>query len=161
MTTPDPSPPYALRPAAQDAVTLLKADHALLGQLFAEYQQASSVANKQTLVADICVALSVHTQIEEEIFYPAMQSAMNDQGLIAEAWVGLADVKGLIAELEDIEPDGERYDAKVRLLRDQMQHLLDVERRELFPKARASSLDMAALGARMDARIQALLAQAV
>ncbi len=150
-----PSPP-----AAQDAVALLKADHALMKQLFAEYQQTLSVDNKQTLVAEICVALSVHTQIEEEIFYPAMQAALKDKRLMSEACVELASVKGLIAELEEVEPDGEVYDALVGRLRVRVKNHVCVEHRQLFPKARASSLDMVALGATMDARMQTLLAQA-
>ena len=148
------------KPAKKDAIALLKADHEAVSQLFAEYEKTRSVPNKKALVAEICTALSVHAQIEEEIFYPAVKAALKDKLLVPEATVEHAGVKDLIAQLEGVEPDGEMYDAKVKVLSEYVKHHVKEEQNEMFPKAKASSLDMAELGARMAARKDALLAQA-
>ena len=145
---------------AKDAIALLKADHEAVSQLFAEYEKTHSVANKKALVAEICTALSAHAQIEEEIFYPAVKAALKDKLLVPEATVEHAGVKSLIAQLEGAEPDGEMYDAKVKVLSEYIKHHVKEEQNEMFPKAKATSLDMAELGARMAARKDELLAQA-
>ena len=95
--------------AHKDAIALLKADHEAVSQLFAEFEKTHSTTNKKALVAEICTALSVHAQVEEEIFYPAVKAALKDKLLVPEATVEHAGVKGLIAQLEGAEPDGEMY----------------------------------------------------
>ena len=147
-------------PAPKDAVALLKADHEAVSQLFAEYEKTRSVPNKKALVAKICTALSVHAQIEEEIFYPAVKAALKDKLLVPEAAVEHAGVKDLIAQLKGLEPDGEMYDAKVKVLSEYVKHHVKEEQNEMFPKARASSIDMAELGARLAARNDDLMDQA-
>ena len=131
-----------------------------MSQLFAEYEKTRSVANKKFLVAEVCTALSVHAQIEEEIFYPAVKAALKDKLLVPEATVEHAGVKELIAQLEGVEPDGEMYDAKVKVLSEYVKHHVKEEQTEMFPKAKATSLDLVALGERMAARKEALLAKA-
>ena len=148
------------RPAPKDAIALLKADHEAVSQLFAEYEKTRSVSNKLALVAEICTALTVHLQIEEEIFYPAIRSAMKDKLLVAEAVVEHTGVKDLIAQLKGVEPDGEMYDAKVKVLSEYVKHHVKEEHTEMFPAAKAASLDMIDLGARMATRRDELLAQA-
>lgn len=143
----------------QDAIALLKADHEVVSQLFAEYERSPSVLNKKALVAEICTALSMHAQIEEEIFYPAVKAALKDKLLVPEAIVEQAGVKDLIAQLEGVEPDGEMYDAKVKVLSEYVNHHVKEEHNEMFPKAEASSLDLVELGAEMHQRKQALMAQ--
>jgi len=157
-TTKTPAAPKASA-AAKDAIALLKADHKAVSQLFAEYEKTRSVAKKKALVAELCTALSVHTQIEEEIFYPAVQAALKDKLLVPEATVEHAGVKSLIAQIEGVEPDGEMYDAKVKVLSEYVKHHVKEEQNEMFPKVKASSLDMAELGARMAARKADLLAR--
>ncbi|MDC8773062.1 hemerythrin domain-containing protein [Roseateles albus] len=147
--------------ANPDAIALLKADHEAVSQLFAEYENTRAVKAKKALVAEICTALSVHAQIEEEIFYPEFKAALKDKLLVPEATIEHAGVKGLIAELRGAEPDGEIYDAKVKVLSEYVKHHVKEEQNEMFPKAKASSLDMAELGARMAARKVDLLAQNV
>ena len=147
------------KPATRDAIALLKADHEAVNQLFAEYEKTRSVSTKKSLVAEICNALSVHAQIEEEIFYPAVKTALKDKLLVPEATVEHTTVKELIAQLQGVEPDGEMYDAKVKVLSEYVKHHVKEEQNEMFPKAKASSLDMADLGARMAARKDTLLAQ--
>ena len=148
------------KPAPKDAIALLKADHEAVSQLFSEYEKTRSVPNKKALVAEICTALSVHAQVEEEIFYPAVKAALKDKLLVPEATVEHASVKDLITQLEGVEPDGEMYDAKVKVLSEYVKHHVKEEQTEMFPKAKASSLDMLDLGARMAARKNELLAQA-
>jgi hemerythrin superfamily protein len=144
----------------KDAIVLLKADHEAVSHLFAEYEKTRSVPNKKSLVAEICTALSVHAQIEEELFYPAVRAALKDKLLVPEAMVEHAGVKDLIAQLKGVEPDGEMYDAKVKVLSEYVKHHVKEEQNEMFPKAKTSSLDMVELGARMSARKDELLAQA-
>lgn len=144
-------------PPPKDAIALLKADHEAVNQLFAEYEGTRSVANKKALVAKICTALSVHVQIEEEIFYPAVKAALKDKLLVPEAMVEHAGVKNLIAQLEVAEPDGEVYDAKVKVLGEYVKHHVQDEQAEMFPQAQATSLDLNELGARMAARRQELI----
>lgn len=144
-------------PPPKDAIALLKADHEEVNQLFAEYEGTRSVANKKALVAKICTALSVHVQIEEEIFYPAVKAALKDKLLVPEAMVEHAGVKNLIAQLEVAEPDGEVYDAKVKVLGEYVKHHVQDEQTEMFPQAQATSLDLNELGARMAARRQELI----
>lgn len=111
-----------------------------------------SAQKKKALVAEICEALDVHAQIEEEIFYPAVKRALKDKLLVPEATVEHAGVKDLIAQLQDAEPDGEMYDAKVKVLSEYVKHHVKEEQNEMFPKLQSSSVDMVALGARMTAR---------
>ena len=160
MTATKTAAPNHPVPAAKDAVALLKADHEAVSQLVAEYEKTRSVPNKKALVAKICTALSVHAQIEEEIFYPAVKAALKDKLLVPEAAVEHAGVKDLIAQLKGLEPDGEMYDAKVKVLSEYVKHHVKEEQNEMFPKARASSIDMAELGARMVARNDDLMDQA-
>ena len=146
-------------PAAEkDATALLRADHAAVIDLFADYEKTRSDTKKKALVAEICTALSAHAQIEEEIFYPAVKAALKDKLLVPEATVEHGGVKDLIAQLEGVEPDGEMYDAKARVLSEHVKHHVKEEQNDMFSKVKASSLDVFELGARMAARKVDLLA---
>lgn len=144
--------------AAKDAIALLKADHGTVSDLFADYEKANSSNKKKALVAEICSELSVHTQIEEEIFYPAIRAALKDKLLVPEATVEHGGIKDLIAQLEGVEPDGVTYDAKVKVLSEYVEHHVKEEHTEMFPKVKASSLDLVELGTRMATRKADLLA---
>jgi hemerythrin superfamily protein len=146
------------RSAAKDAIALLKADHATVSGLFADYQKSRSAAKKKALVAEICTELSVHAQIEEEIFYPDVKAVLRDKQLVPEATVEHAGVKDLIAQIEDSAPGDEMFDAKVKVLSEYVKHHVKEEHNEMFPKVRASSLDLVELGARMAQRKAELLA---
>lgn len=147
-------------PAAKpkDAIALLKADHKAVDALFADFAKTKSAAKKKALVQKICTELTVHAQIEEEIFYPAVKAALKDKKLIPEAVVEQATMKALIGQLEGAEPDGEMYDAKVMVLCEYVKHHVKEEHSEMFPKAKATRLDMVALGFELTTRKQALLA---
>ena len=144
---------------AKDAITQLKADHVKVSGLFAEYEKARSTARKKALVAEICTELSVHAQIEEEIFYPQVKAVLNDHLLVPEATVEHASLKDLIAQIEAVEPDGDMYDAKVKVLSEYVKHHVKEEQNEMFPQVKASSLDLLELGSRMAARKATLLAR--
>lgn len=159
-TAKTPSHDKANKPASKDAIALLKADHEVVSQLFAEYEKTRSLPNKKALVAEICTALSIHAQIEEEIFYPAVKAALKDTMLVPEATVEHAGVKDLIAQLEGEEPGGELFDAKVKVLSEYVKHHVKEEQGEMFPKVKATSIDLVELGARMDARKEDLMSQA-
>ena len=100
------------RAAPKDATTMLKADHRLVSGLFDEFEKTKSDTRKTSLVAKICKELTVHAQLEEEIFYPAVKAALNDKELVPQATVEHASIKDLIAAVEGKAPFGEMYDAK-------------------------------------------------
>ena len=142
-----------------DATALLRADHKEVDNLFKEYEATKSNSKKKALVSQICTALTVHAQIEEEIFYPAFKLALKDKELIPEAAVEHATLKDLIAQIEGKEPDGEMYDAKVKVLSEYVKHHVKEEQNEIFPKAKeASKLDLVDLGVKLQDRKEELLA---
>ena len=136
---------------------MLRADHKLVSGLFAQYEKTQSSSKKKQLVGQICTELSVHAQVEEEIFYPAVKEALHDHELVPEATVEHASLKSLISEVEGVEPDGEMFDAKIKVLGEYVKHHVKEEQTEMFPKAKATDLDMRELGARIAARKEVLL----
>lgn len=145
------------KPKSQEATALLRADHKLVASLFEQYESAKTVTKKKALVAQICQELTVHAQIEEEIFYPQVQDALNDHELVPEAVVEHATLKALIAQIEDAEPDNEMYDAKVKVLSEYVQHHVKEEQTEIFPKVKKTDLDLAAIGKELVQRKEELL----
>jgi hypothetical protein len=136
----------------QDAIALLKADHREVKTMFAEFEKTEGDEDKQVLAARICTALKVHTQIEEEIFYPAAYSALEQDDLLDEAEVEHASAKDLIAQIEASSPAEPLYDAKVQVLGEYVDHHVQEEERELFPECRDSDMDLKALGEQMRTR---------
>lgn len=145
--------------APKDAIALLKADHDTVNELFAQYGKTRSIPRKKSIVDRICLELSVHAQIEEEIFYPDVKSALKDKELVPEAMVEHASVKDLIGQIEGVEPDGEMFDAKVNVLSEYVKHHVKEEQNEIFPKAKKSRLDLVEMGSRLAARKAELLGQ--
>ena len=142
---------------APDATALLRADHKLVSGLFAEYEKTRSTAKKKELVSQICTELTVHARVEEEIFYPAVRLALKDDELIPEATVEHATLKALIAQVEGVEPDGEMFDARIKVMSEYVKHHVKEEQNEMFPMAQSSKLDMVALGAKLSERKAELL----
>ena len=142
-----------------DAVSLLKADHEKVSDLFADFEQADSNEEKKKLVSKICTELSVHSQLEEEIFYPAFKAANEDHELVPEATVEHGTIKDLIEQLEGAEPSGENYNAKVKVLAEYVKHHVKEEHSEMFVKEKTESLDLDELGALMIERKADLLAE--
>jgi hemerythrin superfamily protein len=150
----------ARRPGAPgDAIALLKADHREVESWFDEYEELEGDDKKAALSAKICRALKVHTQIEEEIFYPAARAATKDGDLLDEATVEHAGAKDLIAQIESMRVGDDLYDAKIKVLGEQIKHHVKEEQEELFPEARESDMDLKALGAQLAARKKELMAE--
>ena len=149
----------ARKPGSPDATALLRADHKRVSGLFDDFEKARTPAKKKAIVAAICTELTVHTQLEDEIFYPAFKAALKDHELVPEATVEHSSVKELIAQVEGVEPDGEMYDAKVKVMGEFVKHHVKEEQTQMFPKAKKSKLDLYALGLQMQARKQELMAE--
>jgi len=142
-----------------DATALLRADHRHVATLFGRIAASRSTAKKRALVAEVCLALSVHAQVEEEILYPAAMVALADPDLVAEARVEHAILKELVGQIQDREPVGEMFDARVKVLSEYVKHHVRAEEDAMFPRLRrAAGLDLADLGARIAERQAALLA---
>ena len=147
-------------PGAQDAIALLIADHREVSDMFEQFENLSdrAKATKAKLTEKICNALIAHTTIEEEIFYPAVREAVKDEDMVDEAVVEHASAKDLIQQLQEMNPDDDLYDAKVKVLSEQIEHHVKEEEEEMFEKAKKSGLDMVALGQEMALRKQEILA---
>ena len=145
--------------AKLDAIALLKADHRKVEALFEKFEKARKDEIKLALVQQICTELSIHATIEEEIFYPACKGEVEDD-LLNEAYVEHDGAKVMIAELLASKPGDEFYDAKVKVLSEEIKHHVKEEEKPgegVFAQARKAEVDMEALGARMAARKQELL----
>jgi hypothetical protein len=146
-------------PTKQDAIALLKADHRKVEELFQKYETAKG--KKADIAKQICLELTVHTIIEEEIFYPACREAGVESDMLDEANVEHDGAKVLIAELENGTPDDEFYDAKVKVLSEEIKHHVKEEEKRggIFTEARKEDLDLDALGEQLLSRKQELKRQ--
>jgi hemerythrin superfamily protein len=147
---------------SQDAIALLKQDHRTVEELFEKFEKASGDGRKQALAEEICLDLSVHAQIEEEIFYPACEGKV-EEDLLKESYVEHDAAKLLIAEIMAGGPQADEfYDAKVKVLQEEIQHHVEEEEKRmegLFAQARKAGLDMDALGEQLAARKMELTEQ--
>ena len=129
-----------------DAVDLLDADHIAVKKLFMEFRKLCEVdapaKDKKAIADKICMELTVHAAIEEQIFYPAAREAINDDDLLNEAEVEHTGAKDLIAQISAMDAEEELFNAKVIVLGEYIDHHVEEERNEMFPKARQSALDL-------------------
>jgi len=148
---------------AQNAIKLLKADHDEVEELFAQYekQKKRNSAARPELIEKICTALTVHAQIEEEIFYPAARDVLEQDGedLLDEAEVEHSSIKSLVEQIEAMGAGDELCDAKVKVLSEYVKHHVKEEEGELFPKVKKTDLDLEALGMEMAERKSELMAE--
>ncbi|AXB79044.1 hemerythrin domain-containing protein [Novosphingobium sp. P6W] len=147
----------AAKPA--DAIKLLKDDHKEVKAYFKQYESLEDDAEKQALADKICIALTVHAQIEEEIFYPAARAAIDDDDLLDEAEVEHASAKQLIAEIQAMKAGDRLFDAKVTVLGEYIDHHVEEEEKEMFPESRDSDLDLKELGLQLAERKTQLMAE--
>jgi len=143
-----------------DAIALLKADHRKVEDLFAKFEAATSGDRKKVIADQICMELTIHAKIEEDVFYPACEGAV-EEALLKEAYVEHDGAKVLIAEIEAGGPGDEFYDAKVKVLSEEIEHHVEEEEKRvegMFAQARAAGLDMGDLGERMAAEKEQLMA---
>ncbi|MEP7314488.1 MAG: hemerythrin domain-containing protein [Pseudomonadota bacterium] len=145
-----------------DAIALLKADHRQVAGWFEEFEGTESDSKKAKLAEQICTALTVHTQIEEEIFYPAFIEATEDKDMHHEAVVEHDGAKKLIAQIQASGPKDEYFDAKVKVLSEMIKHHVKEEEQPggMFAEARGAEMDLKVLGEQMAARKQELMGAA-
>jgi hemerythrin superfamily protein len=147
---------------AQDAVALIKADHRKVEQLFREFEEAGDRAykTKQGLVERIVEELEVHATIEEEIYYPAVEAKARKEGkeLVAEAVEEHHVVKVLLGELSSMSAEEDAFDAKVKVLMENVRHHVEEEESELLPQSEEvlGKQELTRLGEQMAARKQQL-----
>ena len=143
----------------KDAIALLKQDHREVEQLFDEFSKASGEGRKEKLARQICRELTIHAMIEEEVFYPACEGKV-DEDLLKESYVEHDAAKVLIAQIEAGEPSDDFYDAKMKVLCEEIEHHVEEEEKRmegLFAQARKAGLDMDALGEQLAQRKAQLL----
>lgn len=157
--------PTTRKTSATDATKLLAADHKEVKALFKAYDKLvkdeAAPAEKQALALQICMMLTVHATIEEEIFYPAARDVLGkDEDLIDEADVEHASAKALISQIEAGSPDEPLFDARVKVLGEYIDHHVKEEEDEMFVKVRKTDLDLDAIGEELQARKAELLGEA-
>ena len=147
----------------KDACDLLDADHRAVKKMFKEYEELAgsrarnTAQRKMELARQICHELTVHAQIEEEIFYPALREALKETDILAEAQVEHQTAKELIAQIEGMAEADEMFDAKVTVLGEYIDHHVKEERNEIFTKARAArKLDLVSMRDELAARKEEL-----
>ena len=142
-----------------DALAMLKADHDKVKKMFKDFEklEANESEEKAQLVRQACAELKVHTQLENEIVYPAVREAIEEDDLMDEALVEHQAAEELISQLEQMEPGDEMYDAKFTVLGEYVSHHIAEEQKEMFPKAKKAKIDLAGLGEQMMARKQELM----
>lgn len=147
--------------ATPDVIELLEADHKKVKKMFKDFEKcakAGDEAGKVEIAMQICNELTVHTRIEEEIFYPALYAALDEPDLIDEAIVEHATAKDLIDQIESMVGSDDLYDAKVKVLGEYINHHVEEEEKEIFPKARKAGMDLEGLGESVQFRKEELLA---
>jgi hemerythrin superfamily protein len=156
--------PTSAKRAHPDACSLLDADHRKVKKMFKDYETltdsraADASQKKRDLANEICMELTVHTRIEEEIFYPALREAIKDTDLLDEAEVEHASAKELIAQIEGASDVDDKFDAKVKVLGEYIDHHVKEERNEIFVKARAArGLDLVEMRDQLAARKDELM----
>jgi len=146
-----------------DATTLLAKDHKDVKALFKRYDKLTKAeadgSERQELAEQICQMLTVHATIEEEIFYPAVREADVDEDLLDEAEVEHASAKDLIGQIQSMSPDDDLYDAKVTVLGEYINHHVEEEEGEMFPKARRAKVDLVGLAEQLTERKQQLMSE--
>jgi len=145
-----------------DAISLLKADHRQVEGWFSEFEKSRSISRKRQLADRICEALTVHTTIEEEIFYPAFLEATQDRDMHHEAVVEHDGAKKLIAQIQKMSADDDYFEAKVTVLSEMIKHHVKEEEQPggMFAEAKKSGLDLRALGEQLRARKRELQSEA-
>ena len=143
-----------------DPVELILADHEKMRGLFEEFEGTENKRSKTRIAREILLELDVHAGIEEEIYYPAVEEALDeaDKETIAEAEEEHHVVHVLIGELREMSPDDEHFDAKMTVLMENVRHHMEEEEQEMLPKSKEviDDAERESLGEQMWERKQAL-----
>jgi iron-sulfur cluster repair protein YtfE (RIC family) len=143
----------------QSAIELLEQDHREVERFFADYEDLKDGREKSLLAAKIFVALKVHTQIEEQIFYPEARKATGNDELIDEAVAEHGEAKALIAELEASTVGNDTFDEKMSALREKISHHVSEEEEKLFPEVEDAKPDLDAIGEQLAEKKAQLMSQ--
>lgn len=149
-------------PAGQKlALGLLIDDHKKAKKLFKTFEDAKDSSEQESIAREVCMELTVHTQLEEQLFYPFLREADEEfADMLDEAEVEHASAKDLIAQVEGMQPDEDLYEAKVTVLGEYVSHHVEEEEEEMFTKIISKKLDMRELGKQMKTRKEELMAEA-
>ena len=150
----------ATRRTKNDAIKLLTADHAKVKKMFKEFEKLSKKDDeegKQELATQICQELMVHAQLEEEIFYPAAREAIEDEDLMNEAVVEHNSAKELISQIQSMGASDPMFDATVKVLGEYVNHHIEEEQNEIFPKVEKAKVDLEEIGAEIAQRKEELM----
>jgi hemerythrin-like domain-containing protein len=146
--------------SARDALALLRADHDKVRNLFLEFDSLRGIDDederKSELVDEICYELTLHTMLEEEIFYPVLRSAIDDDDMMDEADVEHAGARELISQLEVMYPGDDHFDATVAVLGEEIGHHIEKEEGDMFDAARRAGIDLDRLAEQLVARREEL-----
>lgn len=142
-----------------DALRMLKDDHDKVKGLFEKFHGSRSDDKKTELAQTICQELTIHTQLEEEIFYPAVREAIDDEDIMNESTVEHASAKELIEQIQKMSPSDELFDAKVVVLGEYVNHHIREEQNQMFPQVRKSDLDLNDLAEQMRTRKEQLMGE--
>ena len=135
--------------SADNAITMLTDDHKKVKKLFKDFEKVKEkgdASEKEALVEQICTELTIHAEIEEEMFYPAAREVIEDDDLMNEAEVEHASAKDLIEQIQAMDSSDPTYDAKVTVLGEYVNHHIEEEEKEMFPKVKKAKLDLEAMG---------------
>ena len=147
------------KPSKTDALSMLKADHDKVRKMFKDFEKLDSgdSEEKAQLVKQACTELKVHSQVENEIVYPAIRESIHDDELMDEALVEHQLAEELISQLEQMQPGDDMYDAKFIVLGEYVDHHIAEEQKEMFPTARKAKIDLVGLGERIAQRKNELM----
>lgn len=142
-----------------NAIELLKHDHREVDSMFKQFEAEDQSRSKAEMAQHICLSLIVHSEIEEELFYPAAQRALEEEGrdLVSEAKVEHMSLKRLIDDISGSSPNDELFEARMTVLKEYVKHHVHEEEHELMPQVKKTAIDLEALGARLLERKQALI----
>jgi len=144
---------------ANDAVSLLKTDHRTVEKLFGQFERSKDESQKQQVAQQICQELRVHSQLEEELVYPTSREFLKDDEIVNEAVVEHQAVKDLIQQIEGMAASDEMFDAKVTVLKEQVEHHVQEEEKEFFPQIQKTDMDLKGIGEQLMMRKRDLMAQ--
>ena len=149
----------AMETKSQDVITLLKKDHQEVKKLFKQFEQSEKSNEKNKLATEICHMLTVHATCEEELVYPAARDAFDeeDQKLVSEAAIEHATAKDLIAKIEAMTSSDDDFEPTVKVLSEYINHHVEEEEGEMFPRMKESDLDLGDLGRRVAERKDELM----
>jgi hemerythrin superfamily protein len=133
----------------KDAIQLLKADHREVERLFKQFHDARGEERRMQLCERICMELMVHTEIEEEIFYPTCREFLKDDEIINESLIEHQAAKDLIDEIRGMDAYDDMFDARMQVLQEQIEHHVEEEEKELFPLVQKTDMDLKDVGHRL------------